>query len=146
MKICGVDLTANDAVVCLLTVEDQQLTLPDCRVRKLTLPKDHSRKDLQQFQFAFAKLMEDYKISSVAIRERQTKGKFAGGAVSFKLEAAIQLLASLDVLVLSPVQIKAALKEKPLPFSFADTGLKVFQEAALTVAYAAHTTKLGGND
>ncbi len=139
MRVCGVDLVGNDAVICLLEQEGQQFTLPDCRARKLELPKEHSREDLQQFQFSFAKLMADYKVSTVAIRERQTKGKFAGGAVSFKLEAAIQLISTLDVLVLSPATIKSALKENPLPLKFSDTGLKVFQEGAFTVAVAAHS-------
>lgn len=139
MRICGVDLVGNEAIVCLLEQEAQQFNLPDCRVRKLVLPKEHSREDLQQFQFSFAKLMTDYKVTRVAIRERQTKGKFAGGAVSFKLEAAIQLISALDVLVLSPVAIKSAIKENPLPLSFSSTGLKVFQEGAFTVAYAAQS-------
>lgn len=139
MRICGVDLVGNEAVICLLEQEGQQFTLPDCRVRKLALPKEHKREDLQQFQFSFAKLMTDYKVSTVAIRERQTKGKFAGGAVSFKLEAAIQLISALDVLVLSPVKIKSALKDNRLPLSFSDTGLKVFQEGAFTVAFAAQS-------
>lgn len=139
MRICGVDLVGNEAVICLLEQEDQQFTLPDCRVRKLTLPKEHSREDLQQFQFSFAKLMTDYKVSKVAIRERQTKGKFAGGAVSFKLEATIQLISTLDVLVLSPATIKSALKDNRLPLPFSNTGLKMFQEGAFTVAFAAHS-------
>jgi hypothetical protein len=138
MKICGVDLSGNEAVICLLTLENQQFILPDCRVRKLTVPKDHSREDLQHFQFTFSKLMEDYKVTTVAIRERQTKGKFAGGATSFKLEAAIQLIPTLNVLVLPVTTIKSALKENRAPFSFAETGLKGFQEAAFTAAYAAH--------
>ena len=137
MKICGIDLTGNDAVECLISLEDQQFILPDCRVRKLSLPKDHSREDLQKFQFAFAKLMHDYQIDRVAIRERMPKGKFAGGAVSFKLEAAIQLLADLDVVILSPAQIKAALAGNRLAIPFAETGLKGFQEAAFNTAFAA---------
>ncbi len=141
MKICGVDLTGNDAVVCLLHLENQQFNIPDCRVRKLTLKKEHTREDLQYFQFAFAKLVGDYKVNKVAIRGRMPKGKFAGGAISFKLESAIQLIADIDVAVLSPTQIKSALSENPLPISFADTGLKVFQEEAFTVAYAAHMLK-----
>jgi|TARA_R110000822_G_scaffold187752_3_gene326491 hypothetical protein len=141
MRICGVELTSNDAVVCLLHLENKQFTLPDFRVRKLTLPKEHTREDLQQFQFAFAKLMGDYGVNKVAIRERMTKGKFAGGAISFKLEAAIQLLSDIDVATLSPTQIKSALSENPLPISISDAGLKVFQEAAFTVAYAAHMLK-----
>lgn len=141
MRICGVDLTGNDAVICLLVLDNQQFSIPECRVRKLTLPKDHSREDLQQFQFSFAKLMGDYKINKVAIRERMPKGKFAGGAVSFKLEAAIQLIADIEVDVLSPVQIKAAQKDNKLPISFEDTGLKEFQRDAFIVAYASHMLK-----
>jgi Protein of unknown function (DUF3010) len=141
MRICGVELTGNDAVVCLLHLEDQRFEIPDCRVRKLTLPKDHTREDLQQFQFAFAKLVSDYRIDKVAIKERMPKGKFAGGAISFKLESAIQLIADIDVVVLSSTQIKSVLSEHPLPVTFAETGLKVFQEAAFTVAYAAHMLK-----
>lgn len=144
MRICGVDLVGNEAVICLLELKGQQFILPECRVRKLALPKEHSREDLQQFQFAFAKLMTDYKVSTVAIRERQTKGKFAGGAVSFKMEAAIQLISALDVLVLSAVTSKAILKENRLPLLFSETGLKGFQEAAFTVSYVAH--RLGNSN
>ena len=139
MRICGVDLTGNDAVICLLHLENQQFNIPDCRVRKLTLKKEHTGEDLQRFQFDFAKLMGDYKVNKVAIRGRMAKGKFAGGAISFKLESAIQLIANIEVAVLSPTQIKSTLSENTLPISFADTGLKAFQEAAFTAAYAAHS-------
>jgi hypothetical protein len=138
MKILGVDLASNDAIVCLLNLENKQFSLPDCRVRKLTLKKEHSREELQQFQFAFAKLVDDYKVNTVAIKGRMPKGKFAGGAISFKLESAIQLIEGVDVVVLSSVQIKSALADNSLPIAFSNTGLKVFQEAAFTVAYAAH--------
>ena len=50
MKICGVELSGNDAVICLLQFEHQNFNLPDCRVRKLSIPKIHTRGDLQQFQ------------------------------------------------------------------------------------------------
>jgi hypothetical protein len=138
MKICGVELTGSDAVICLLDRDRGQLHIPDCRVRKLTLKKDHDREDLQQFQSTFAKLMSDYSIDRVVIKERLPKGKFAGGAISFKLEAAIQLIEALDVSLLSAGQIKSILAANPLLMPFADTGLKVFQETAFSAAYAAH--------
>lgn len=141
MRICGVDLVGNDAVICLLFLENQQFNIPECRVRKLTLPKNHTREDLQQFEYSFAKLMNDYKVDKVAIRERMQKGKFAGGAISFKLEAAIQLISEIEVEILSPTQIKAAQKEQQLPIAFENTGLKVFQKDAFTVAYASHMLK-----
>jgi Protein of unknown function (DUF3010) len=102
------------------------------------LDEYEKREDLQQFQSAFAKVMGDYNVDKVAIRGRLPRGKFAGGAISFKLEYAIQLIADVDVAVLSPTQIKSTLSEKPIPVYFADTGLKIFQEAVFTTAYAAH--------
>jgi len=141
MIICGVELTANDAVVCLLKLDSQQFHVPDCRVRKLSLQKNHSRENLQHFQASFAKLMTDYGVDKVVIRERAVKGKFAGGAVSFKLESAIQLIADLEVELLSTMTIKNAQTENPLPVPFADTGLKGFQEAAFNVAYAAQVLR-----
>ncbi len=141
MNICGVELTGSDAVVCLLSLEQGQFLIPECRVRKITLKKGHTQEDLRQFQFAFAKLMSDYGVDRVVIKERMHKGKFAGGAISFKLEAAIELIADLDVRLLSSAQIKAALADHPLPIPFAETGLKVFQEPAFTAAYAAHMLK-----
>lgn len=138
MRICGVDLAGNDAVICLLELKKGEFNLPDCRMRKLTLKKEHTATDLRQFQFEFAKLMSDYSVDKVVIRERMPKGKFAGGAISFKLESAIQLIEGLNVIVLTPSQIKSALSENLLPVKFSDTGLKAFQEVAFKAAYAAH--------
>lgn len=137
MRVCGVELTGSDAVICLLSLEAQQFNLPDCRVRKLTLSKKHTQQELQKFQFDFAQLMIDYKVDKVAIKERLTRGKFAGGAISFKLESAIQLIDKLDVQLLNGSEVKAILADNPLPVLFADTGLKVFQQTAFTTAYAA---------
>jgi len=91
---------------------------------------------MKKFQFSFAKLIEDYKIEKVVIRQRQTKGKFAGGAVGFKLEAAIQLIDDLKVEVVAPTAIKESLKRNPLGIQFKATGLKQYQEQAFTTAYA----------
>lgn len=137
MRICGVELSGSDANICLLNKDGQLFDIPDCRVRKLTLPKNHNRNDLQYFQTTFAKLLEDYKVDKVAVKERLTKGKFAGGAVSFKLEAAIQLIDAANVVLVSATDVKTAISDNPLPVAFSDTGLKAFQETAFNTAYAA---------
>ena len=118
MKVCGIDLKGNEAIISLVSLADGLFHLPDCRTRRLTLA-DTSAKGLKSFQSTFAKLVEDYKIDAVIIRQRQSKGKFAGSAIGFKLEAAIELIDGLEVIVFSP-----------------ETGLKQFQETAFTTAYA----------
>ena len=137
MIVCGVELTGSDAVVCFLNMDRGQFNLPECKVRKLSLPKNHSREDLKQFQAAFAALMAEYGVTHVAIKERMPKGKFAGGAVSFKMEAAIQLITDIELMVtlLPSALIKSTLAANPLPIAFAETGLKAFQEAAFVSAY-----------
>ncbi|MGP9833052.1 DUF3010 family protein [Marinobacter sp. NSM] len=137
MIICGVELTASDAVLCLLKLDRGLISLPECKVRRLSLVKNHTREDLKQFQAAFAELMAEHGVTRVAIKERIPKGKFAGGAISFKLEATIQLIADpdLEVRLLPPALIKSTLAANPLPIHFEETGLKAFQETAFTTAY-----------
>ncbi|KHD25597.1 hypothetical protein NM09_07765 [Vibrio caribbeanicus] len=136
MKICGVELKGNDAVICLLENTSGVVHLPDCRVAKLTIGDANSGEELKKFQFSFTKLMQDYQVDKVMIRQRQTKGKFAGGSVGFKLEAVIQLIEGLHVELVSTTAIKESLKRNPLAIAFKDTGLKQYQEQAFTTAYA----------
>jgi len=134
MKVCGVELKGNDAIICLMSLRDGLFAIHECRVKKLSIADASDTKQLAKFQFDFAKLMSDYQVEHVIIRERMTKGKFAGGSVGFKLEAAIQLVVDLSVSLLSPAQIKEIMKQSHLQMNFADTGLKQFQEPAFMTA------------
>ncbi|MCF2948623.1 DUF3010 family protein [Paraglaciecola aquimarina] len=136
MRVCGVELSANDANVCLLSLADEVFQIPDCRARKLSLPKNAVAKDLRYFQKSFAQLVQDYKIDKIVIRQRPMKGKFAGGAVGFKLEAALELLDDVEVIVMPPTEIKESLKRNPVHVPMAETGLKMFQETAFNTAFA----------
>ncbi|WP_100655592.1 DUF3010 family protein [Alteromonas flava] len=138
MLICGVDIQGTEAVICLLEYRDGVFFMPDCRVRKLALSKRNRTTDIRYFQSSFKQLMGDYKVTRVVIRERPLTGKFSGGALGFKMEAAIQLIDSLDVETLGGQQLKASLKRHPVAVSFKETGLKQFQEGAFHVAHAAH--------
>jgi hypothetical protein len=136
MKVCGVELKGNDVVICLMSLEDGLYTLNECRVKKLSISDAKDQQQLQKLQFDFAKLIADYQVEKVAIKERLTRGKFAGGAVSFKLEAAIQLIDDLNVTLLASSKIKEIIKNSHTTMNFKDTGLKQFQEQAFMTAFA----------
>jgi hypothetical protein len=136
MRTCGVDIKGSEAIISLLSLDDGLFQIPDCRARKVTLEGGTSTQAMRHFQFTFAKLMTDYKIEKVVIRERPTKGKFAGGAPGFKIEAAIQLIEGLDVELMTGTKIKEALKRNPLQISLTESGLKIFQESAFNTVYA----------
>ena len=136
MKVCGVELKGNDAVICLMLFEDGLYTLPECRAKKISISDAMDKQQLQKFQFDFAKLMADYKVDHVVIKERMTRGKFAGGSVSFKLEASIQLIEILNVTLISSAKIKETLKNSDTSMNFKDTGLKQFQEQAFITGFS----------
>ena len=134
MKICGVELKGNDAIICLMSLQDGLFALHECRVKKLSISDATDTEQLRKFQFDFSKLVEDYQIEHVVIRERMTRGKFAGGSVGFKLEAAIQLINNLNVSLLSSAETKEIMKKSHLKMNFADTGLKQYQESSFMTA------------
>lgn len=136
MQVCGVEIRGTEAVISLLSITDGLFNIPDCRVRKIEYTKKNTTSDLRYFQATFAKLVEDYKIDVVIIKERPLKGKFAGGVLGFKIEAAIQLIADLDVQVMTNIELKETLNRYPVPVDFSETGLKVFQQSAFNTAFA----------
>lgn len=136
MKVCGIELKGNDAIICILSLEEGLFSLPECRSSKLSINNANDAKQLRQFQFTFEKLMHDYQISTVVIRQRPTKGKFAGGYVGFKLEAILQLSEQFKVELMAINEVKEALKSNELTIDFRDTGLKKFQQNAFDTAFA----------
>ncbi len=134
--VCGIEIKGSEAIVALLALDRGLFQVPDCRVRRVTLQAPDNAHNLRYFQRTVSKLLADYKVHEVVIRERPTKGKFAGGAIGFKLEACIQLLNDIDVTLLSGSQIKQRIKRQPMSVPFTETGLKGFQQGAFDTAYA----------
>jgi len=136
MKVCGVELKGSDAIICVMTRANGLYDIPHVRVPKISIKDAGDAEQVKAFQFAFAKLVEDYKIDAVVIKGRALKGKFAGGPVGFKLEAAIQLITDLDVEIVSSSYVKSAWAKTQINIDFRDTGLKKLQEQAFSTAFA----------
>jgi hypothetical protein len=136
MRACGVEIKSNDAIICIVSKENNLYDIPHTRVQKISLDNAGDAEEVKKFQFTFAKLMEDYQVTHVQIKGRALKGKFAGGPIGFKIEAAIQLIAELEVEVLAGSFIKKELSRSQIDIDFRDTGLKQFQEQAFTTVFA----------
>ncbi|WP_421853684.1 DUF3010 family protein [Marinomonas sp.] len=137
MITCGIEIKGSEVILCLLSKQDGLFQIADCRQTRHTLSNPNDSESVRKFQFMLKKLFEDYKVKRAVIRERPTKGKFAGGAVGFKIEAAIQLIDTVEVDLFSGAKVKDILQHNPMPIPFKATGLRAFQEGAFTVAYAA---------
>lgn len=136
MRACGVEIKSNDAIICIVSKENNLYDIPHTRVQKISLDNAGDAEEVKKFQFAFAKLMEDYQVTHVQIKGRALKGKFSGGPIGFKIEAAIQLIEGLEVEILSGAFIKKELSRSQIDIDFRDTGLKQFQEQAFTTVFA----------
>ncbi|GAB6261342.1 DUF3010 family protein [Photobacterium sp. R1] len=136
MKIFAVELKGNEAFLCLLSLNQGMFSIPDCRSQKLVLNNASDNEQMRHFQKTFQKLVEDYQVEQVVIKTRETRGKQAGSAESFKMETAIQLIENLDVTFISNADIKQKLKHNPLSIDFRGTGLRQFQENAFVAGYA----------
>lgn len=136
MRACGVEIKANDAIICIMSKENGLYDIPHTRVQKVSLDNAGDAEQVQKFQFTFAKLMQDYQVTHVLIRGRALKGKFAGGPIGFKVEAAIQLIQDLHVEILAGSAIKKELAKSQVNIDFRDTGLKQYQEQAFDTVFA----------
>lgn len=143
MRVCGVELKGGEAIICLLSYEGETFNIPECRKQSFTVSQSASSEAIRDFQFAFVKLMQDYKVDEIAIIEREQKGKLAGSATSFKLEAAIQLT-DFPVTLLSPLTIKEQLKRNPPQVDFEGLDLKRFQQNAFDIAFAFQNARIYG--
>jgi len=136
MKVCGVELKGNDAILCVMQRTNGLYDIPHVRVPKISIIDAGDAEQVKGFQFAFAKLLSDYKIEAVVIKGRALKGKFSGGPVGFKLEAAIQLINEVNVEIVSSSYVKNAWAKTQINIDFRDTGLKKLQEQAFSTAFA----------
>lgn len=136
MYICGVEIKGREAVISILSMDKGLVEIVETSQRSLILDKSGDSDSMHDFQKCFCALMHEHGACHIAIKERLQKGKFSGGALGFKMEAAIQLIPELNVELMSSSALKAQLKSTPVSIGFEDTGLKKFQEQAFMTAYA----------
>lgn len=145
MRVCGVELKGGEAIISLLSYEGDTYNVPDCRQQSFAVSHSDQTESIRDFHFAFSKLMQDYHVDEVIIISREQKGKQAGSATSFKLEAAIQLI-DIPVSFINPVNIKEQLKRNPPMVDFDGLSMKRFQKSAFEAAYAYHTLNIYQQD
>ena len=112
MKICGIELKANNAIFVL--IDDRKFI--DLKTKKLTIENDETKEDIRKFCNEFLLFLEENQVEKVVIKKRAKKGTFAGGAVTFKLEALIQLNPICEVELISSQTIASFEKKNIIEF------------------------------
>ena len=125
MKILGIELKSSTIIAVLL--EDQQIQeFPN----KIELKDSYDSDEVRQLSKKLNDLFTKADIDQVIIKKRMEKGKFAGGAASFKLEGLIQLSTDKPVSFITGTQIKSFEKKADVDLS----QVKKYQEQAYLAA------------
>jgi len=110
------------------TTEDYQIIPSVFDKFKLEDPKD--QESIKKFRSAIHEFFDYEDFHAIGIKERIAKGRFAGGAITFKIEGLIQT-SDYPVQIIHGNRIKAKTKDKIIPIN----QVKKYQEDALLTAF-----------
>lgn len=123
MKVCGIELKSNNAILTVL--ENNKFI--ELKIKKIVLDNDENQNDIRIFCNDFLLFLEQNEIEKVYIKKRAKKGNFAGGAVTFKIEGLIQLNPLCEVELVSSQTISSFEKKNNIEFP---NSLNKYQEQA----------------
>lgn len=127
MRICGIELKSNNCIMTLIEFENNNILDVDLTIKKIILFDDEKRDSILNFYKEITTFIKENKIEKIVIKKRAKKGNFAGGAVTFKMEALIQSILNIEVDLISSQSISSYDKKNHITFP---TFLKKYQEQA----------------
>lgn len=128
MKYCGIELKGDEARVIGVETKEESYSVIASGVDKFKIKDPSSQQDMQAFAAAFQKFLTASHFDAIGIKGRMTKGRFAGGSTSFKMEGIIQCM-PFNISIINPATIRAKLKDTALDLD----GCKEYQIEALKV-------------
>ena len=128
MKYCGIELKGDEARVIAVEINGDSYTSTPLAVDKFKIKDPSSQQEMQSFAAAFQKFLTEGKFDVIGIKGRMTKGRFAGGSTSFKMEGIIQCM-PFNVSIINSATIRSKVKDTELNL----TGCKEYQIEALKV-------------
>jgi len=130
MKYCGIELKSNEARIVSIEVDETgEYNYISTKTKKIKLNDSKSQEATRFFKEEFTAFFQDNNFEKIGIKERMRKGKFAGGADSFKMEGIIQTL-DFPIEILHTATVKAKIKDKKLKTD----EINSYQQEALKVA------------
>lgn len=128
MKYCGIELKGDEARVIGVEVKGDSYTVTSLAVDRFKIKDPSSQQEMQSFANAFQLFLSKGHFDAIGIKGRMTKGRFAGGSTSFKMEGIIQCM-PFTVAIINPATIRSKLKDTEINLA----GCKEYQIEALKV-------------
>ncbi len=91
MVVCGVDIKAKDAILVLVSIDDDVTYHIKCATKKLALNDDKDATSLVTLKSAIEAFALKHNVEVFVIKTRQSSGTRAASGITFKIEALFQL-------------------------------------------------------
>jgi hypothetical protein len=137
MRCCGADISGKDLILAIVENISGSLNYVPTKPPKITLKDDEDQNLVKLFFETVIAFVRANNIDLIAIKKRATKGKFAGGSVTFKIEGMLQLLPDCTVKLYAATTIAA--KSKSMKLELPDA-IYAYQEGAFLAACCALAT------
>ncbi len=128
MKYCGIELKGDEARVIGIEANGDGYAVAPTDVDRFKIKDPSNQQDIQSFAAAFDKFLVAGQFDAIGIKGRMTKGRFAGGSTSFKMEGIIQSMPH-TVSIINQATMRSKLKDTEPDM----TGCKEYQAEALKV-------------
>lgn len=131
MKVLGVDISGRDVRIVALENGGDEIVNNTGDYKPLRLDGDDSPDTVKLFKNTLFATFDGFAPDVIVYNSRNTTGKFAGSAISFKIEGLIQLYETATVVSVKAQTLAAFYKKNELPVA-CKYG---YQEDALRIAY-----------
>ncbi|MCH2205150.1 MAG: DUF3010 family protein [Lentisphaerales bacterium] len=125
MKVLGIEIKGS-IIIGVLVDGANIYNFPN----KIELVDSYDSEEIRNLQKQLQETFKKTEFDSIVIKKRMEKGKFAGGAASFKLEGVIQLSTEKPVSFIAGTQLNAWQKKNSVDLSI----VKKYQESAYLAA------------
>ena len=115
MIICGIELKSNNAILSVVNTTNNKIDYMNIKPAKIMLNDNETKESITTFKDEIDSFIKDNNIEKIIIKKRATKGTFAGGSVTFKMEAIIQLNIYAEVVFISSQAISKFTKKNDIP-------------------------------
>lgn len=131
MITCGIEIDNDTAIIlCLEKYEDENIEICE-HSTKISLNDHENASSIKEFADLVYSQLDTIGADKIGIIKRQTKGPYAAGALTFKIESIIQCYKGCDIVLIASATIKAFLRKNPKGI----TSKYKYQENALDAAF-----------
>lgn len=137
MRICGVDVKANDAIVAVIDVDDRtgDWNVVEIKQAKIHLKNEFDTTEVRRVGRQIAAFLAEHHVARVAIK-KQTKGMYPSGPPAHRLATLFQLGTEVDVEFIAGLSMDKKTEDVELPES-----LRKYQHDAARAALAVSVYK-----